>query len=140
MSLLLRSGPLLDSSMVVKVTQSSASSSYLSQLTFLSYGGGCLAVIDKFSISSVKPWDRPALGSASLKLSRYLILEGNRYLAVVEDIFVVALELLRRVPSVNSDGLILDKRLVNNVLWFILTVVRQHLRITDAMAQRARCI
>ena len=46
-------GPLLDASTVVMVTQSSTSSSYLNQLTFPSYNGGCLAVIDKFSVSSV---------------------------------------------------------------------------------------
>ena len=38
---------------IVIVTQSSTSSSYLNQLTFPSYDGGCLAVIDKFSVSSV---------------------------------------------------------------------------------------
>ena len=50
MSLLLRSGPLLDASIVVKVTQSSTSSSYLNQLTLPSYDGGCLAVIDRASL------------------------------------------------------------------------------------------
>ena len=52
-SLLLRSGPLLGASTVVIVTQSSTSSSYLNQLAFPSYDGGCLAVIDKLSVSSV---------------------------------------------------------------------------------------
>ena len=46
---------------MVKVTQSSTSSSYLNQVVFPSYDGGCLAVIDKFSVSSVKPDDRPTL-------------------------------------------------------------------------------
>ena len=50
---ILRSGPLLGASMVAKVTQSSTSSSYLSQLTLPSYDGGCLAGIDKLSVSSV---------------------------------------------------------------------------------------
>ena len=48
-NLLLSRGPLLCASTVVMVTQSSTSSSYLNQLTFPSYDGGCLAVIDKFS-------------------------------------------------------------------------------------------
>ena len=47
-NLLLSRGPLLGAS-----TQSSTSSAYLNQLTFPSYDGGCLAVIDKFSVSSV---------------------------------------------------------------------------------------
>ena len=58
MSLLLRSGSSLGAS-IVKVTQSSTSSSYLNQLTLLSYDGGCLAVINKLIVSSVKPWGRP---------------------------------------------------------------------------------
>ena len=52
-SLLLSRGPLLGASTVVIVTQSSTSSSYLNQLTFPSYDGGCLTVIDKLSVSSV---------------------------------------------------------------------------------------
>ena len=52
-SLLLRRGPLLGASTAVIVTQSSTSSSYLNQLTFPSCDGGCLAVIDKLSVSSV---------------------------------------------------------------------------------------
>ena len=51
-NLLLSRGPLLGASTVVMVTQST-SSSYLNQLTFPSYDGGCLAVTDKFSVSSV---------------------------------------------------------------------------------------
>ena len=51
--LLLSRGPLLGASTVVMVTQSSTSSSYPNQLTFPSYDGGCLAVIDKLSVSSV---------------------------------------------------------------------------------------
>ena len=35
--------------------------------------------------------------------------EGNRHLVVVEDLYVVALDLFRRVSSVNADGLIVDK-------------------------------
>ena len=49
-SLLFRRGPLFGASTVV---MSSTSSSYLNELTFPSYDGGCLAVIDKFSVSSV---------------------------------------------------------------------------------------
>ena len=52
-SLLFSRGPLLDASTVVIVTQSSTSSSYLNQLTFPSYDGGCLAAIDRLSVSSV---------------------------------------------------------------------------------------
>ena len=99
---------------ILKVTQSSTSSSFLNQLTFPSYDGGCLAVIDKLSVSSVKPWDRPTFEYSSMKpspsddiLFGSLIPEGNRYLVVVEDLYVVALDLFRRVPSVNTDGLIL---------------------------------
>ena len=44
---------------VVNVVQSSTRTSYLSQLP--SYDGGCLAVIDKLNVSSVKPVGRPAL-------------------------------------------------------------------------------
>ena len=44
---------LLGASTVVIVTQSSTSSSYLNQLTFPSYDSGCLAAIDKLSVSSV---------------------------------------------------------------------------------------
>ena len=33
-----------------------------------------------------------------------LILEGNRYLVVVEDLYAVAPDLFRRVPRVNADG------------------------------------
>ena len=61
MSRLFSRGPLLSALMVVKVAQSSTSSSYLSQLTFPSNDGGSLAVIDKLSVSSVKPEDRPTL-------------------------------------------------------------------------------
>ena len=64
-SLLLRSGNFW----MVKVTQSSTSSSYPNRLTFPSYGGDCLAVIDKLSVSSVKPDDRPTLELASTKPS-----------------------------------------------------------------------
>ena len=52
-SLFFSSGPLLGASTVLIVTQSSTSSSYLNQLSFPSYDGGCLVVIDKLSGSSV---------------------------------------------------------------------------------------
>ena len=36
-----------------------------------------------------------------------LLPEGNRYLVVVQNLYVVALHLFRGVPSVNTDGLTL---------------------------------
>ena len=41
--------------------------SYLTQLTFPSCDGGCLAAMDKLSVSSVEPDGRPALEYASMK-------------------------------------------------------------------------
>ena len=48
-------------------------------------------------------------GGGEAHCQGHLIFEGNRYFVVVEDLYVVVLDLFRRVPSVNTDGLILDK-------------------------------
>ena len=58
---------------MVNVVQSTTSSSYLNQLSFGSYDGGCVAVIDKLTVSSIKPVGRPALHEAVSNMS---ILDG----------------------------------------------------------------
>ena len=73
MSLLLRSGPLLDASMVVKVTQSSTSSSYLNQLTCPSYVSSCLE-------------NQAPLPQIGADCQGYLFREGNRDLLIGEDL------------------------------------------------------